>query len=110
MYDIIIPGGNIMEEKSVKPETISYYDHEEQIARSEAHLKRWAIAALIAFIALILTNAGWIIYEAQYQDVVTETFTSETDQGGDALNVIAKDKATLNYGDKSDLQQDKNSR
>ena len=82
-----------------KPEAISYYVHEAEIARSETHAKRWMIAALVAFIFLILTNAGWAVYELSYQDVVTETFTATTDQGGDAMNLIAKDKGTLNYGE-----------
>lgn len=90
--------------ESQKPEAISYYEHEQEIARSENHTRRWAVAALIAFLALIGTNVGWIVYESQYQNVITETYTAETDQGGDAQNVIARDKATVNYGDTSNVQ------
>ena len=63
------------------------------------------IAAVVTFVAF----AGAFVYEATFQDVVRETFTAETDQGGDALNLIAKDKGTLNYGE-SDLHADENTR
>ena len=95
-----------MEEQTEKPKEISYYDHEAQIARSETHSRRWAVAALIVFIALVISNATWAIYELKTKDVVTETYTAETDQGGHAYNIIAKDKATLNYGDQGETKKD----
>ncbi len=35
-----------------RPDTISYYEHEAEIARAEVNAKRWALAALIAFVSL----------------------------------------------------------
>jgi len=35
-----------------RPETISYYEHEAEVARAEVHAERWALAALIAFAIL----------------------------------------------------------
>lgn len=61
----------IMEFDGNKPRFISYYEHEAEIARSEQHSRRWMIAALIAFVALVLSNAGWIIHESMYMDEVT---------------------------------------
>ena len=69
------------------PQVISYYVHEAEIARSEAHAKRWMIAALIMFIALVLTNAGWLIHESQFADeVVTQEVTQDANGGGSNVN------------------------
>lgn len=92
-----------METENKKPETISYYEHEVEIARSEVHAKRWAIAALIAFITLVGTNLGWIIYEAQFQDVVTETYTAESEGGSIA---ISNKEGSVTYGGTGELQSD----
>lgn len=72
-----------------KPETISYYDHEEQIARCESNLKRWFIIWMITFFALIATNVGWIIYESQFEDTYTATQT--VTQEGDGTNTFTGD-------------------
>ena len=88
-----------MEEKTEKPVVISYYDHEAQIARAEAHSKRWAIAALIAFLALILSKAGWIVYESQFEDVTT-TVSQEASSEGGGDAVINGDRAgAVFYGE-----------
>ena len=72
--------------ENAKPETVSYYVFEGEMARAERHSKRWAWAFLIAFIALVCSNIGWIVYESQFEDVIT-TVTQETssDGGGDAI-------------------------
>jgi hypothetical protein len=40
------------------PNAISYYEHEAELARSELHSRRWMIAAMVSFFALIL-SIGW---------------------------------------------------
>jgi len=35
-----------------RPDKISYYEHEAEVARAEVNAERWAIAALIAFVIL----------------------------------------------------------
>lgn len=89
-----------------KPKIISYYEHEAEVARSEAHSKRWMIAAIIAFAALIVTNAGWIVHDSLYQDVVTETYSADSGSGGVA---ISNGEGGVSYGE-SDVQQDQGSR
>ena len=89
-----------------KPKIISYYEHEAEIARSEVHSKRWMIAAIIAFAALIITNTGWIIHESLYQDVVTETYSADSGDGGVA---ISNREGGVSYGE-SDVQQDASAR
>lgn len=89
-----------------RPKFISYYEHEAEIARSEVHSKRWMIAAIIAFAALIITNGGWIVHESLYQDVVTETYSADSGSGGVA---ISNREGGVSYGE-SDVQQDQGSR
>lgn len=62
---------------------VPYYIHEDDINREEHHTKRWFVVWIITFAALILTNLGWIIYENQYEDVVsTQTITQDSGEGG----------------------------
>ena len=90
---------------NAKPEIISYYEHEAEIARSELHARRWMIATLIAFVAFVGSNVGWLVYESQYQAVETETYTAESDGGSVA---ISNKEGTINYGIEGNLQQDEN--
>lgn len=85
-----------------RPKYVSYYVHEAEVARSETHSKRWMIAALIAFLALIGTNVGWIIYESTYEDVVmTQTGTADGD--GSTVNLTGVGSGDLTYyGNESD--------
>lgn len=53
-------------------EPVPYFMHEEIMARQERNTKRLFILCIIIFVALIVTNAGWIIYEAQFEDMVIE--------------------------------------
>jgi hypothetical protein len=68
------------------PETVSYYDHQEQMIREERHTNRWRIFAWVMFISFVLSNLGWIIYESQFATVTT-TVKQETSSegGGDAI-------------------------
>lgn len=52
------------EQKSAQ---IPYYVHEMEMTRLERINKRLWILILIVFLALIGTNAGWIIYESQFE-------------------------------------------
>lgn len=63
------------------PETISYYEHEEEIFRMERHLRRLWIALLVTIALLFLTNAGWLIYQSMF-DTISYT------QDGAGLNNI----------------------
>lgn len=74
----------LMENNNNIPETISYYDHQEQMWREERHTRRWRTFAWVLLAALILTNLGWIIYESTYQDVVV----TDNVQDGSGMNII----------------------
>ena len=88
-----------MEKKTISNETA----HEIIVAVMERQVKRLFILCIILFIALVGTNAYWIWNENQYQDVVTETYTAETDAGGTA---IANGDGSVTVNGESDLHQD----
>ena len=63
--------------------TIPYFVHEGDMMRMERANKRLWIALLIMIVAFIGSNAGWLFYESQFEDVVTTVEAEqETDDGG----------------------------
>lgn len=58
-----------MENKTNLPD-VPYMVHEDDMARQERTIKRVWILCIILIIALIGTNAGWIYWESQWEDVV----------------------------------------
>lgn len=67
--------------------TIPYFVHEGEMTRMERTNKRLWIALLVIFVALIATNATWIIYENQFTE---ETISYEVQQD-------SSDGGTVNY-------------
>ena len=67
------------------PASVPYVVHESDMARSERHTKAliWVIVLLI--VLLVGTNAGWLIYESQFE-VVEETTTTITQDNADGYN------------------------
>ena len=76
-----------------KTVSIPYYVHEGEMYRVERLNKRWFIAFLIVLAMLFLTNAGWIVYDHQFQDYYVQ---QEVDTGtGEAVVAGVGD---ANYG------------
>lgn len=71
------------------PEIVPYIVHESAMARMERQIKRIWIAVIVAVCLLFASNAGWLIYESQF-----ETITYEQD--GEGTN-------NVNYGEQGDL-------
>ena len=64
--------------------TIPFFVHEASVSRMERVNKRLWIALLVIFIALIGTNAGWIIYESQFQDeIYSYELSQDSGEGGE---------------------------
>lgn len=59
---------------------IPYFAHEGEMNRAERANKRLWIIIIILIVALVGTNAGWIIYESQFSKVVT-TVEQQVDTG-----------------------------
>lgn len=86
--------------KNVKsaPENVPYIVHEAAMARMERQIKRLWIAVIVAVCLLFASNAGWLIYESQF-----ETFYCEQDGEG-INNVNIGEQGDLNNGAESENQ------
>lgn len=61
---------------------VPYIVHEADMARQERTIKRLWIALILCILGLI----GMFVYEAQFEEVVTnETYEADTDGGGTAI-------------------------
>lgn len=71
--------------ESNKP-NVRQYDIDLLSAMAERTIKRMWICVLVLIIALIGTNAGWLYYESQFEDVVTTTtYEADATDGGNAV-------------------------
>lgn len=59
-----------MEENRIEP--VPYLVHEAILTRQERNIKRLFILCVVMFAALVGSNLAWIIYEAQFEEVVIE--------------------------------------
>lgn len=81
---------------------VPYYVYEGEQARAERHIKRLWILCIVIFLALVGTNAGWIIYESQFEDV-TMTVTQDTPSGNNSY--IGRD-GNITNGATNDYSQE----
>lgn len=85
--------------------TIPYYAHEGMMARMERTIRRLWILCIILILLLAGTNAAWLWYEMQFEDVVTTNEITQdvnSDGGGDAIvndGVHINGKSTANGED-----------
>ena len=91
-----------MDEKEII--TVPYVALESERARHERERKHertlWFIVVLVLTLMLFGTNAGWLAYEAQFSDEVTETVETSTDGGGNAYGtIISGDNSGVKYGE-----------
>lgn len=61
---------------------IPYIVHESEMARQERHIKRLWVLCIIMFLSLLMTNAGWLWYESQFEEVVTTETYQDVMQDG----------------------------
>lgn len=57
---------------------IPYYVHEMEMTRLDRINKRLWIILIVIFLAFVGTNAGWIIYESQFETI---TISQENEDG-----------------------------
>lgn len=85
-------------------ENVPYIVHEGDMTRLERANRRLWILCILMFLALVVTNAGWIYYESQWEDVVTtETYESDAGLGGVA---ISNGSGEVNYGGEGKIYKD----
>lgn len=75
---------------------ISEAQHEKEMTRMETANKRWFILCLVLILLLVGTNAAWIIYESQFQDV---SMIQEVDTGEGDATVFGVGIGDVNYGE-----------
>ena len=87
------------EEKTFTPEqeavTVPFFLHENEMTRLERLNKRWFIAFLVAIIMLFVSNAGWIIYESQFE---TYYYSQEAQtENAPAVTLLNTGEGDINY-------------
>ena len=81
--------------------SIPYFVHEGVMARMERVNKRLWILCLVMFLALVGTNAGWIWYESQFEEL-TITQEGTADDGSDITLSGVGEGTINNYGGKGE--------
>lgn len=72
--------------------TIDWAVHEADMARMERVNRRLWIVLIVVIALFTITNAAWIVYENQFEDVVTTTETVTQDTGnGNGNNTFSGD-------------------
>lgn len=66
---------------------IPYIAYEAMAARQERTIKRLWILCIILIVSLLGTNAGWLWYEKQFEDVVVTQEVEATADGSSDLNL-----------------------
>jgi hypothetical protein len=80
------------------PESVPYIVHESSMARMERQVKRLWISLVVCIAMLFACNAGWLIYESQFETIAYE-------QDGDGINnVNLGEHGDLNNGAESEDQ------
>ena len=79
--------------KSAQAADVPYIVHEAELARAERSFKRLWAAIILLIVLLFGSNAGWLYYESQFEDVVT-TVTQENEDGYN--NFIGRDDEVQN--------------
>ena len=76
------------------PKDVPYIAHESAVARLERVIKRLWVLALVLIVLLAASNAAWIWYESQFEEVKTvETYEANDDNGGNAIAMLALSKS-----------------
>jgi hypothetical protein len=67
------------------PESVPYIVHESSMARMERQIKRLWIALVVCIALIFASNAGWLIYESQFE---TFEYSYDYQQDGQGTNII----------------------
>ena len=67
------------------PESVPYIVHESSMARMERQIKRLWVALIVCIALIFASNAGWLIYESQFE---TFEYSYDYQQDGQGTNII----------------------
>lgn len=84
-----------------QPISVPYVVHESSMARAERQAKRLIAIIILLIVLLVGSNIGWLIYENQFEDVITsEEIIVDAEENGIA-NYIGNDGDIYNGKDYS---------
>ncbi len=83
-----------MEEREKAP--VPYLVHEGVLARMERTIKRLWILCIVLIVLFVGTNAGWLYYESQWEDVVV------TQENADGYNNYVGNDGDIYNGETND--------
>ncbi len=70
-------------------EQIPYIAYESAMARQERTIKRLFIIIILLIVLLVGSNVGWLIYESQFEDVITSNKISQDVETGNGDAYVA---------------------
>ena len=82
---------------------IPYIVFESEMARLERIIKKQFILVVVAICFLIGTNACWLWYESQFEEITTTEVTQDVDSG-DGGDAIINDGVRINGEGDTDSQ------
>lgn len=82
---------------------IPYIVFESEMARLERIIKKQFVLIIVAVIFLVGTNACWLWYESQFEEVTTTEVTQDVDSG-DGGDAIINDGVRINGEGETDSQ------
>ena len=82
---------------------VPYIVFESEMARMERIIKRLFILAVVSVALLVGTNAYWIWYESQFEEITTTEITQDVDSG-DGGDAIINDGVRINGEGETDGQ------
>ena len=74
--------------------SVPYVVHESALARAERTIKRMWITCLVLIALLVVTNAMWIWYNSQFEDVTTQISSEAV--AGNGGNAVVNDNGEVN--------------
>lgn len=84
---------------------IPYIAFESEMARLERIIKKQFVLIIVAIVFLIGTNACWLWYESQFEEVTTTEVTQDVDSG-DGGDAVINDGVRINGESETDGQGD----
>lgn len=82
---------------------VPYVVFESELARLERIIHRQFVLIVIAVLLLVGTNAYWIYYESQFQEITATEVTQDVDSG-DGGDSIINDGVRINGEGETDSQ------
>lgn len=84
---------------------IPYIVYESEMTRLERIIKKQFVIILVTLALLVGTNALWLWYESQVEEVVTTEVTQDVDSG-DGGDAVINDGVRINGESETDGQSD----